>query len=532
MAYKFQFRRGQKVDLPELDNGEPGFTEDTNELYIGTPSGNKMLTFDADKHASLESQLAETMNKNEGLVNLLDFGGDVTGNTDSYAYFLEALTALNGITKKYLYIPPNATILLDYNGDINIPINVKIVSLGKATFILGKPNTRLVYELPTTISGDYSAMWRYCNVGFENIDIKGYGLKGERNVINAVYISKTLSAHFKNCQIQNVKKGFFLQNKDGLWTEGTKFENIKFNDADIHYHFDGNVSAVDGTAGVADGSFAYTEMNGCTHSLGEKTIEEVGILLTDNATFYGGNIHGYAWVRQQTGGVESKYIKSIGGRLNYTNLHLRGESFGKPTFFLHFTGGQFLYNKGFITGVSPEMLFYNDGTTSINNNAVTVTGVALQNGAGTTVYLGDQHPSIIINHFMKRRAIRTEVVHFNKTGLLTTSPVSSFIGLLPASERQYRIIKVEIGVGTAGISNPDGKWYFDIRKGFDSDSAILLGRTDLFIEDGLRSKVIHCDFPFSDQTWYNTPSVFLSTNASGKNTGTAPTDIYAVITYI
>ncbi len=43
MGYKIQFRRGDKADLPQLDNGEPGFTEDTNELFIGTKEGNKNI---------------------------------------------------------------------------------------------------------------------------------------------------------------------------------------------------------------------------------------------------------------------------------------------------------------------------------------------------------------------------------------------------------------------------------------------------------------------------------------------------------
>jgi hypothetical protein len=46
MAYKIQLRRGLKNDLPSLDNGEVAYTQDTNELYIGTAEGNRLLTFD------------------------------------------------------------------------------------------------------------------------------------------------------------------------------------------------------------------------------------------------------------------------------------------------------------------------------------------------------------------------------------------------------------------------------------------------------------------------------------------------------
>lgn len=57
MSYKYQFRRGAEKDLPLLDNAEPAFTEDTEDLYIGTPRGNKKLTFDATKHQELEDHI-------------------------------------------------------------------------------------------------------------------------------------------------------------------------------------------------------------------------------------------------------------------------------------------------------------------------------------------------------------------------------------------------------------------------------------------------------------------------------------------
>lgn len=46
MGYKLQFRRGLKKDLPVLGNGEVAYVQDTNELFIGTEEGNRVLTFD------------------------------------------------------------------------------------------------------------------------------------------------------------------------------------------------------------------------------------------------------------------------------------------------------------------------------------------------------------------------------------------------------------------------------------------------------------------------------------------------------
>lgn len=40
MASKIQLRRGLKSDLPTLSSGEPAYTTDTRELYVGTGSGN------------------------------------------------------------------------------------------------------------------------------------------------------------------------------------------------------------------------------------------------------------------------------------------------------------------------------------------------------------------------------------------------------------------------------------------------------------------------------------------------------------
>jgi hypothetical protein len=45
MANKIQFRRGNKINLPILDSGEPGFVLDTEEFYIGKGDKNvKILT--------------------------------------------------------------------------------------------------------------------------------------------------------------------------------------------------------------------------------------------------------------------------------------------------------------------------------------------------------------------------------------------------------------------------------------------------------------------------------------------------------
>jgi hypothetical protein len=44
MAIKIQLKRGTKPTLPTLDIGELGFCTDTGELFIGTSTGNGIVT--------------------------------------------------------------------------------------------------------------------------------------------------------------------------------------------------------------------------------------------------------------------------------------------------------------------------------------------------------------------------------------------------------------------------------------------------------------------------------------------------------
>lgn len=46
MADKFQIRRGNFASLPVLDDGELGYAEDTNQMFIGSTGGNKLLSED------------------------------------------------------------------------------------------------------------------------------------------------------------------------------------------------------------------------------------------------------------------------------------------------------------------------------------------------------------------------------------------------------------------------------------------------------------------------------------------------------
>jgi hypothetical protein len=43
MIETIQFKRGLEANLPRLADGEPAFCEDTQNVYIGSSSGNKLV---------------------------------------------------------------------------------------------------------------------------------------------------------------------------------------------------------------------------------------------------------------------------------------------------------------------------------------------------------------------------------------------------------------------------------------------------------------------------------------------------------
>jgi len=47
MANTIKIKRGLKTDLPTLAVGEMGYCTDTNELFIGTSTGNELINEDS-----------------------------------------------------------------------------------------------------------------------------------------------------------------------------------------------------------------------------------------------------------------------------------------------------------------------------------------------------------------------------------------------------------------------------------------------------------------------------------------------------
>lgn len=89
---QFRYRRGDRKDLPTLAVGEPGLALDTNELFVGSTSGNLKVAQDVDVNkvkAQLEEMYFETATGTGNAILLKigsqsaisDFKGKVSGNT-------------------------------------------------------------------------------------------------------------------------------------------------------------------------------------------------------------------------------------------------------------------------------------------------------------------------------------------------------------------------------------------------------------------------------------------------------------------
>lgn len=74
MSYKILIKRGLKVDLPDLDEGELALCIDTGEVFIGTKNGNRMLADDMDVQELLELKVdkIELNNQLENIISQLN----------------------------------------------------------------------------------------------------------------------------------------------------------------------------------------------------------------------------------------------------------------------------------------------------------------------------------------------------------------------------------------------------------------------------------------------------------------------------
>ncbi len=100
MANRIQLRRGLKSKLPTGSEGEPFYTIDTHELFIGTGSGN--VNMNGSKWYTGTAMSASSGSNNSYAGCPLVKVGDMYLNT-SYGYVYECTTAGSGTTAKWTY---------------------------------------------------------------------------------------------------------------------------------------------------------------------------------------------------------------------------------------------------------------------------------------------------------------------------------------------------------------------------------------------------------------------------------------------
>lgn len=101
MANKIQIRRGLKKLLPILSFGEPAYTSDTNEFFIGTGKGNVNMNGSLWYTGTALSGTSENINYTYADCPLVKVG-DVYLNTD-YGYIYQSTTAGSGEDVKWQY---------------------------------------------------------------------------------------------------------------------------------------------------------------------------------------------------------------------------------------------------------------------------------------------------------------------------------------------------------------------------------------------------------------------------------------------
>lgn len=102
MANKIQLRRGLKSQLPSLSSGEPAYTTDTRELFIGTGAGNVNMGGSQWYTGTAISGTSTTTGAYSYSACPLVKVGDCYLNT-SYGYVYQCTTAGSGTSAKWTY---------------------------------------------------------------------------------------------------------------------------------------------------------------------------------------------------------------------------------------------------------------------------------------------------------------------------------------------------------------------------------------------------------------------------------------------
>jgi hypothetical protein len=149
MASKIQIKRGLEVNLPVLSVGEPAFTTDTNNFYIGNGTAN--INFAKQSNLNILTEKLSDI-----AISVKDFGAVGDGITDD----TEKLNLAFSSSYKNIYIPAGTYLI---SNSINIPSNKNIFGTGIQSAIKLKENI----QIDMLVSSNCE------NIVFENFKLDG-----------------------------------------------------------------------------------------------------------------------------------------------------------------------------------------------------------------------------------------------------------------------------------------------------------------------------------------------------------------------
>jgi hypothetical protein len=197
---KIKFKRGLKENLPNLDEGEPGFAKDTEEVFIGTETGNVQLAKQVDVDSVKEEisdtsdflteELSKTNTRFDDL-KLVDANAEVLdargGEATLGGRFDKAETALADITYSITNFP-RLTVETNDRGSID----------------------RAIAAIPEGATLYFPLIGTY-DLGGEYVITKRVKLKGK---IRPIYVGGTLQS------------GTMFNNKIHIHADGVEIDNI------------------------------------------------------------------------------------------------------------------------------------------------------------------------------------------------------------------------------------------------------------------------------------------------------------------
>lgn len=197
MANKIQFKRGVKANLPTLSVGEPAFTTDTNDFFIGNGTSNIQFA----KQSNLDGL------KSQIWVNVKSFGAKGDGITNDTESIQNAINSLS--TGGTIYFPKGV-----YNISSTIIVPQKIFILGEGIGTTIRPMSSIINVF--NITGSLTKI--------ENLSITNQN----NYATNGISINKSadnLYVTIRDLYISSFSSGILWNNGDRAYVENNSFVN-------------------------------------------------------------------------------------------------------------------------------------------------------------------------------------------------------------------------------------------------------------------------------------------------------------------